>query len=82
MPQARIEPPALPKKGKGAPPILASQNLEKTADGQLVPLNFAVSAAFKREFKIFAAERDMSMVELLHACFTAYREEKMHEMTK
>jgi hypothetical protein len=39
----------------------------------LKPLNFKVPAEFKREFKSYATQMDMSMVQLLQDCFEFYR---------
>jgi hypothetical protein len=51
-----------PQKAKGPP---APEGLEG--------LNFKVPASFRREFRVFAAQRDMSLVELLQASFETYR---------
>lgn len=60
---------------KGIPPAEheASTNLKRSADQELKPMNFKVPAAFKREFKTYATELDMSMVELLQQCFYFYK---------
>ncbi|GIV32412.1 MAG: hypothetical protein KatS3mg030_714 [Saprospiraceae bacterium] len=65
-----------PKRAtKGAPPAEdeAPVNLKRSADQELKPMNFKVPAAFKREFKTYATELDMSMVELLQQCFYFYK---------
>lgn len=36
-------------------------------------MNFKVPAAFKREFKTYATELDMTMVDLLQQCFYFYK---------
>jgi hypothetical protein len=41
--------------------------------GTLSPLNFRVPAAFRREFKTFAARHDLKLNELLRRSFEAYR---------
>lgn len=41
-----------------------------------VPLNFRVSADFKRRFRIFAASHDLKLNELLQLSFDEY--EKLH----
>jgi hypothetical protein len=63
---------------KGAPPaeVESSLNLTRSEDFELVPLNFKVSADFKREFKTFAAQRDISMLELLIRSFEEYKASK------
>jgi hypothetical protein len=37
------------------------------------PLNFRVTARFRRDFKTFAATHDMKLNELLQRCFEAYQ---------
>jgi hypothetical protein len=55
-------------------PRVVSSLLEKQEDGPgLAPLNFRVSAAFRREFKTFAAQHDLKLNELLRRSFEAYR---------
>jgi hypothetical protein len=41
--------------------------------GNLAPLNFRVSAAFRREFKTYAATHDLKLNELLRLSFESYR---------
>lgn len=45
---------------------------KQTETGQ-DPLNFRVSAAFRREFKTYAAAHDLKLNELLVRCFEKYR---------
>lgn len=40
------------------------------------PLNFRVSAAFRRDFKTYAATHDLKLNELLRLSFDAYRQQK------
>jgi len=40
----------------------------------LAPLNFKVTKAFRREFKTYASQHDMKMVELLHEGFRLVKE--------
>jgi hypothetical protein len=42
----------------------------------LIPLNFRVSAAFRREFKTYAAQHDLKLNELLRLSFDAYRRQQ------
>jgi predicted HicB family RNase H-like nuclease len=60
---------------KGAPPPITtpSQNLTKPDTGELKPLNFRVPATLHRDFKMYAVEHGISMVELLERCFQHYR---------
>jgi len=41
---------------------------------KLAPLNFKVTKAFRREFKTYASQHDMKMVELLHEGFRLVKE--------
>jgi hypothetical protein len=43
------------------------------ADGAGQPLNFRVSDAFRREFKVYAAQHGLKLNELLRRSFEAYR---------
>jgi hypothetical protein len=45
----------------------------KEGEGGLSPLNFRVSAGFRREFKTYAAQHDLKLNELLRRSFEAYR---------
>jgi hypothetical protein len=40
-----------------------------------MPLNFRVSEAFRREFKVYAAKNGLKLNELLRRSFEAYRRE-------
>lgn len=61
-------------KGEPPPADKPSDNLTKTASGANVPLNFKVSVEFHREFKTYAAQHDITMLELLESCFAFYKE--------
>lgn len=57
---------------RSAAPI--AQQPEKDQDSAgLVPMNFRVSAELRREFKVYAAEHDLKLVELLRRSFLAYK---------
>ena len=64
--------PPPPKKSKGLPPttsdILGTLPREGGAERD-TPLNFRVTKAFKRDFKVAAALRGVSQVELLERLF-------------
>jgi len=49
-------------------------NLDKPGPGALAPLNFKVPRDFRREFKTFASQHDMKMVELLQQGFLLVQE--------
>lgn len=70
---AKIKRPARSTKGTPPPDFEASTNLSRNSDQELKPMNFKVPAAFKREFKTYATEMDMSMVDLLQQCFYFYK---------
>ena len=67
---AKIPKPASKAKGtKGNPAAQTTGNLEAE---ELAAMNFKVSAAFKREFKMYATQQDISMRELLEKAFYEY----------
>jgi hypothetical protein len=70
---AKISKPTTNRKGAPPPEIETPTNLSRSADQDLRPINFKVPAAFKREFKAFANEMDMSMVSLLSTCFEHFK---------
>lgn len=67
-----IAPPPPSKRDKGAPPTAADtlNTLPGTA-GPIrdTPLNFRVEESFRRAFKVAAAQRGISQVELLERLF-------------
>ncbi len=69
MAKPKIKP---PKSTKGEPVQEPSATL--TRSDELVALNFKVSPDFRREFRTYASERDISMVELLKDAYSEYRE--------
>ncbi|NER07146.1 MAG: hypothetical protein F6K17_33500, partial [Okeania sp. SIO3C4] len=61
-----------PKKKKGTPPKLEEPlkgNLDKRSANELVPLNFKVPPEFKKEYRLYAAEKEMSLVDILKNSF-------------
>lgn len=74
---ANVPPPAK-KSRKGQPPIVEMTvgNLEKAEPGTLKPLNFKVPAEFHRDFKVYASQQGMSMLDLLQEGFRAVREHR------
>lgn len=72
---AKIQKPNSAKRRKGTPPKEeeASRNLTKPSNQELKPLNFKVAAEFKKDFKLYALEHDISMVELLQRAFKFYK---------
>jgi hypothetical protein len=62
---------------KGTPPLSTEtkvQNLKKIASNEKVQLKFDISPEFKKEFKTYALDNDMHMVELLQKSFEYYKE--------
>ncbi|MDJ1498807.1 hypothetical protein QNI19_38110 [Cytophagaceae bacterium DM2B3-1] len=53
--------------------IQPSQNLHKESPSELVQLKFDVTADFRKEIKLYATERDMSMKELLEKMYAHYK---------
>lgn len=45
---------------------------EEDKGGEGEPLNFRVSAEFRRRFKTYAAQHDMKLKDLLYKAFEAY----------
>lgn len=65
-----------PAGAKGAPPTEAAENLNRTPDHDLTPLQFKVPADFKRAFRRAAFEEEITMVELLRRAFDAWQRQK------
>ena len=68
-----------PTKGKplnpGAmPSVLTFAN--RDASHEFTPMNFKVPAQFHREFKLFAVQHGMSMVELLQQSFDLMKSQR------
>lgn len=76
---AELSPGLVAVKGQAAPandmPARAANTSKATETGQ-DPLNFRVSAAFRREFKTYAAAHDLKLNELLVTCFENYRKQQ------
>jgi hypothetical protein len=74
--------------GRAAPPAAAVPALAgpmpsrpapepaEPAEAAGQPLNFRVPAAFRREFKVFAATHGLKLNELLRLSFEAYRDQR------
>jgi hypothetical protein len=73
---AQISPPRRSKKGAPPPIEKTIGNLEKPEPASLKPLNFKVPAAFHREFKSYAVQHGMSMLDLLREGFQAVKEQR------
>ena len=65
------------KKVERTPPPLETptpNNLTKPAKGELVNLNLSVTGDFRKEYKTYAVDHDMSMAELLRRSFEVYKQ--------
>jgi hypothetical protein len=58
----------MPTRGAAAP--------AKEEGTSLAPLNFRVSAEFRREFKTYAAAHDLKLNKLLALSFQVYRQQR------
>lgn len=61
------------RKGAAAPssgvPARAAETPAASSTGRTEPLNFRVTADFRRRFKVYAAEHDLSQSDLLERAF-------------
>jgi hypothetical protein len=67
-----VAPPPPPKRSKGLPPVASDTLSTLPREGgpeRDTPLNFRVTKTFKRDFKVAAALRGVSQVELLERLF-------------
>lgn len=71
-----VNPRNLKRTGKGTPPTPAAthHNLEKPANGKSVPLQVNISPEIKREFRVYAAEREIDMSVLFVTMWQHYKE--------
>jgi hypothetical protein len=61
----------------GSPPLLkVAGTIAHRQSNSLTPLNFKVSVEFHREFKTYAAQRGISMLELLQEGFRLTKEHR------
>ena len=56
------------------PSVITLPNLGEP--GGLTPMNFKVSAQFHREFKLYAVQHGISMVDLLQESFRLLKEQR------
>jgi hypothetical protein len=68
--------PDMPGRAGGATARKAAPEHAEAKEANLTPLNFRVSASFRREFRTYAATHDLKLNELLRLCFEAYRRQK------
>jgi hypothetical protein len=67
----KTPPPPRRQADKGEPPTVSEirANLDKPEPGKTENLNFKVPAEFKKDFRIAAAQKGISLVELLQETF-------------
>lgn len=67
---------ARPMNRKGAPPTPTETqvNLQKPPSDQKVPLQLKLSPELRREFRTYAAERDLELSELFMLVWAFYKE--------
>ena len=70
---ATIKPP--PNQGKGAPPSgkPTPNDPHHPEPVEWVTMNFSVPAEFRKAYKRFALDHDLSMVDLLKKSFTLFK---------
>ena len=66
----------LKRPGKGMPPapVETNNNLTKPPSGATVPLQLNIEPEIRREFKAFAAERDLDPRDLFVTVWKFYKE--------
>lgn len=81
--KAAVKTPKPPRKNtKGAPPgsaadsVVIGNHTEKPNSTKGVPLNFTVSAEFRKEWHLFARTHDMSGVDLLRFALDLVKQHK------
>jgi len=65
-----------PVKADVQPSVISLPGLDKQGTAGLTPMHFRVPAQFHREFKVFAAQQGMSMVDLLQQSFHAFKQKR------
>jgi hypothetical protein len=78
VPQPAAEPVVTPPKTAQGPGNRKAALPEpaEAKEANLAPLNFRISASFRREFKTYAATHDLKLNELLRLSFEAYRRQQ------
>ena len=62
------------RKGTPPPPLPVGGNLHKPSSQEKVPLQLKISPELRREFRTYAAERDMELSALFSAVWAFYKE--------
>lgn len=74
--RAMAKVPSRRKKANTQTSAISLPMLTKQGTAGLTPMNFRVSAQFHREFKLFAVQHGMSMVDLLRESFRLMKERR------
>ncbi len=72
---AKIQPPKKSKKGTPPPLEDTKNNLEKPASTDYVGMRFSTTPEFRKEYKTFALDNDMTMIEVLQKSFELLKKE-------
>ena len=56
--------------------VISIPTLDKQGAAALTPMNFRVPESFHREFKLYAVQHGMSMVDLLQKSFRLMKEKR------
>ena len=75
---AKATRPAKSAKRESSQPVIALASLDKIGSAELTPMNFRVPETFHREFKLYAVQHGMSMVDLLQESFRLLKDTRGH----
>ncbi len=75
---AKVRPPTKPAKRESNQPLIALASLDQDEPVALTPMNFRVPESFHREFKLYAVQHGMSMVDLLQDSFRLLKAQRGH----
>jgi hypothetical protein len=75
---AKVTRPTKSAKPESSQPVIALASLDKHEPVALTPMNFRVPETFHREFKLYAVQHGMSMVDLLQDSFRLLKAQRGH----
>ena len=73
---AKALPPRKSVKGLPAAPVITFKTVDNRELPVLTPMNFKVPADFHREFKLYAVQHGISMVDLLQESFRLLKDKR------
>ena len=73
---AKVPPPKKSLKGIPPLPVITVANLDRPESTALTPMNLRVPEQFHREFKLYAVQHGMSMVDLLQEAFRILKDKR------